>query len=373
MRSLLGLLVALVLGPAQAGTPLYTCPDAPLDPTVGTTLVPWTIARYEGGVYTDVLTVPCRPHVDALHKMDRQGDWLLSVESASDLAGSLAAPAEPRDVIHYDAAAATYSLFFCGGSVGGAVPAGVNVDAILLDGGDGGDLWVSFDVPATIAAATYEPGDLVAYRRTGPGCDGWTILETNPAFDASAAGTGIPVSSNVVGADKIGGTILVTLDVPTDLGPPGTITHTGNRVLSWDGAVWSVWESLAGWTIANAVEGLSWVGNPGRIPATLVVGKSTSPPGSLTLAWTPSCSGGATDYGIYEGALGSWYSHVPVVCTDSGGDLTESIVPAAGNRYYLVVPRNPAAEGSYGARSGALERPPAAGACAATQVISSCP
>jgi hypothetical protein len=117
------------------------------------------------------------------------------------------------------------------------------------------------------------------------------------------------------------------------------------------------------------VDGLSWVGNPGRVD-TLSVSKSGA---DLVISWGGGCSDGGTDYGIYQGTLGSWYSHVAIVCTDAGADLTETFPPGAGNRYYLVVPRNAAAEGSYGTRSGAIERPAGGGACVATQVVTPCP
>jgi hypothetical protein len=231
---------------------------------------------------------------------------------------------------------------------------------------------VSFDVPTGIGAYDFDPSDLVAYRRTGPGCSDWALAASNPAFDASAAGTGIPVSTNVIGAEKIGGTILLTLDVPTDLGPPGLATYTTAQVVSWNGAVWSVWRTLAGWPLASAADGLSGVGNPGRV-AFLQVSKSPAVPGDLDLSWSAGCSGGATDYGIYEGTMGAWSSHVAIACTDAGGDRMETVTPGPGNRYYLVVPRNDDAEGSYGMRSGSLERPVGASACAGIQVLTSCP
>ncbi|HEX6852223.1 MAG TPA: hypothetical protein VF139_12550 [Candidatus Polarisedimenticolaceae bacterium] len=377
MRSLLAALaLAVAAGPAPyAASPLHVCPDVPTTETASsTTLFPWTVARYDGSgpAYASVLTIPGSPAVDGMHKLDASGSWLFSFEHATDLAGALAPPAQGRDVVRYDGPSATYALFFCGASVADAVPDGSNVDAILLDGGDAGNLWVSFDVPTTIGFQTFDPGDLVAWRRTGAGCSGWSLAAANPAFDASAAGIGIPSSSNVIGAEKFGATIVVTLDVPSDLGPPGSTTFTTDEVVAWDGAAWSVWEPLSGWPAGSLVDGLAGVGNPGRV-ALLQVSKSAAIPGSLDLAWSASCSEGGTDYGIYEGALGSWYSHVAIGCTDAGGDLAETVPPAPGNRYYLVVPRNGAAEGSYGLRSGAIERPAGGGACEATQVITECP
>ena len=44
-----------------------------------------------------------------------------------------------------------------------------------------------------------------------------------------------------------------------------------------------------------------------------------------------------------------------------------------GDRYYLVVPRNPNDEGSYGTNSSAVERPQGSAVCIPTQVLGTCP
>ena len=62
----------------------------------------------------------------------------------------------------------------------------------------------------------------------------------------------------------------------------GVATYTTDRVLAWNGASWSVWQLLGGWPAASTVDGLSWVGNPGRVPSTLKVNKSAVP-GKLDL------------------------------------------------------------------------------------------
>jgi hypothetical protein len=91
---------------------------------------------------------------------------------------------------------------------------------------------------------------------------------------------------------------------------------------------------------------------------------------SITLNWLPSCSTGDTNYEVYEGSVGSWYSHVPVTCATGG---TSSTFPAAaGNRYYLVVPTNGAREGSYGKNSSSVERPVGSAACV-PQTVGNCP
>jgi hypothetical protein len=91
---------------------------------------------------------------------------------------------------------------------------------------------------------------------------------------------------------------------------------------------------------------------------------------SITLNWLPSCSTGDTNYEVYEGSVGSWYSHIPVTCATGG---TSSTFPAAaGNRYYLVVPTNGAREGSYGKNSSSVERPVGSAACV-PQTVGNCP
>ena len=112
-------------------------------------------------------------------------------------------------------------------------------------------------------------------------------------------------------------------------------------------------------------------GAPGRIPA-LQVNKSVLAPGQLDLAWAASCSGEATDYAVYEGTLGSWYSHNPVLCTTSGA-LAATLTPASGDRYYLVVPETAVREGSLGVDSAGIERPRSGDRCRTERDPSACP
>jgi hypothetical protein len=45
-------------------------------------------------------------------------------------------------------------------------------------------------------------------------------------------------------------------------------------------------------------------------------------------------------YNVYEGAIGSWYSHGAQACAQAGtagaGRRTVTITPSAGSRYFLV-------------------------------------
>ena len=114
---------------------------------------------------------------------------------------------------------------------------------------------------------------------------------------------------------------------------------------------------------------------PGDVLDSVRVDKSAITPGSIRVSWAASCAAGALDYAIYEGTIGSYYSHdVSVVCTDTGGDLVEEVVPQSASSYYLVVPLGEAAEGSYGRDSNGVERPVATSVdrCLGAQVTGGC-
>lgn len=92
----------------------------------------------------------------------------------------------------------------------------------------------------------------------------------------------------------------------------------------------------------------------------------------LGLQWGKSCRAVDLDYAVYEGTLGTFTSHVPVVCS-TGGATAWAVSPAPGSRYFLVVPFGaPGVEGSYGIKSPGVERPASVAACR-PQVVRSCP
>ncbi|HET6374146.1 MAG TPA: FG-GAP-like repeat-containing protein [Candidatus Polarisedimenticolia bacterium] len=96
------------------------------------------------------------------------------------------------------------------------------------------------------------------------------------------------------------------------------------------------------------------------------------PNGALELSWGSSCAPGDSDFEVYEGILGDFGSHLPRACS-TGGLMSYQLMPSAGDRYYLVVPRNGLREGSYGLRSDGTERPVSASACMPQSIASSCP
>jgi hypothetical protein len=98
----------------------------------------------------------------------------------------------------------------------------------------------------------------------------------------------------------------------------------------------------------------------GAAGAQLTVAKAVGD--SLALAWGASCRSGDDDYAVYEGTLGSFYSHAARACTTAGATAA-TIASAAGNTYYLVVPTRAYREGSYGKSSAGAERPSGSGTC----------
>jgi hypothetical protein len=119
------------------------------------------------------------------------------------------------------------------------------------------------------------------------------------------------------------------------------------------------------------VEGLvvAGAGAPaGRVLDALTIGRSGD---DLTLAWGASCTVTDDDYAVYEGQLGDFASHAPVICS-TGGALGATVTPEAGDRYYLIVPRNASFEGSFGVDSAGTERPEGTSACV-TRAIGVCP
>ncbi len=397
MRQICLLLIVLVATAtvAHAGTPVWITSDVPTDETLnGLTLLPFEIYKYDGAGYTLELSVPGDPDLNAIHRLDEPGDWLFSVEAPNDLGGALLPAgviAEPRDLIHYDSSAATYTLCFSGAAAG--LPPETNVDAAVVEGGDptcsGGSLLLSFDAPTDIppfvGPLAFEPADLARFVPLGIGpCPGWAVSAANPAFDASAAGGGVPITSITEGADRmtdytsaIAETILA-LDVPSDLAPL-PMTYVPGELVITDSVTFSLFEPLVGWPTTSVVDGLSCGGNPGRVPPTMVIGKAVLPPTDIVLTWAPSCSQGADDYGVHEGTIGVWYGHTAIDCLDGGAPLTEQVTPGAGDTYYLVVADNGCrGEGSYGMCDTAVclaadERPKGVASCASPHVVTCCP
>jgi hypothetical protein len=93
--------------------------------------------------------------------------------------------------------------------------------------------------------------------------------------------------------------------------------------------------------------------------------------GQVKLTWGASCDSGDGDYEIYSGIVGAYYTHVSTVCSTAGAK-TWTLPGAGSSAYYLIVPANGVKEGSYGTRSGGVERPTGSFACLARE-LGGCP
>jgi hypothetical protein len=165
-----------------------------------------------------------------------------------------------------------------------------------------------------------------------------------------------------------------------------TVVHDGNGCQSGKNAVFAVpggwlnacslgvsgdWVFYVFYRKLDCIDGAGSVPDGGDVPGTpLLVGRTFS--GQLVLDWSASCSSEDTDYEIYRGTVGDFTTHAQVQCSTSGA-TTATITPGAGNRYYLVVPRNATQEGSYGRDSQGTERPQAAVPCPGVVQVVACP
>ncbi|MEJ5167346.1 MAG: lectin like domain-containing protein [Thermoanaerobaculia bacterium] len=130
----------------------------------------------------------------------------------------------------------------------------------------------------------------------------------------------------------------------------GASASPGQSYISYNGTSWqdiTTWNSTAN----VCLKAFSSNTYPGEVPENSVkVYKSGS--NQIKITWgAPSC-GGATNYTIYEGNLDqlltSGYNHYSKVCSDSGGDRSETFTPSTSNSYYIVVPKTSLnVEGSY--------------------------
>jgi hypothetical protein len=310
----------------------------------GATFAPSQIVRSTNAAYATELNLPADTELLALHRRP-DGVWLFTPAHPLILGGALY---EPRDIVSFNGVG--FAMALDGSAVG--VPADTRIDALLqLPNGDAG---LSFDVPVNLGGTEYSRSDLVRY---------------NGAFSLfwDAEAPGVPASSNVVGAAfDAAGTQVLTFDVPTRI---GATEFLPGQLVRWSGAGFASYFVDPAWPGASQLRDFAFVPTAGIVPdgftspGTLLA-VTPAAAGQITLTWGASCVLSDTDYEIYEGTIGSYYSHAAKFCT-TGGALTRTFAPAAGSRYYLVVPRNGVAEGSYGVNSAGASRPPGVGVCLA--------
>ena len=378
------LLLVATATPAVAQQTLFFSSDIPTDPSTGSLLEPADVVQHVSGSYAVQFNVPGIPSIEAVDAVEKRvaaPEWLVSLRVPHDPAGHLGALAQPHDVILFNGA--TYSLYFDGDGIASSIPLGANVDAIYQEGGDNGDLVMSFDIPVEVppgSGTIAEPSDLVRYTPGGGGPTDWSLVGVD--FVAAAAGAGIPPTGNVVGADRIPEGLALVFDTPTALSPSiGPPIYEPGQVTLWDGTRFSFLDSLGNWPVTSRVDALSCgsgsVVAP-RNPTAIRLERSISTPGDVTISWQPSCSVAAVDYGVYEGTLvRPWaYNHGQIDCLDDGGDLQEDVTPSALSTYYLVVAQSLTLEGTYGENSFSNQRPQAAvpaNRCLTTQIVDACP
>lgn len=159
-----------------------------------------------------------------------------------------------------------------------------------------------------------------------------------------------------------------------------SVVHDGNGCQSGKNVVYAIpggWSNACSlgvsgdWVFYVDYRSLNCGGTSGHVPGTSLHITRNPGNGLLNLTWGTSCSATDNDYEVYEGRLGTFYSHNRLVCS-TGGATSTSVSPSAGNTYYLVVPADAAHEGSYGRRSDGTERPPGGPRCRATQSVG-CP
>jgi hypothetical protein len=100
------------------------------------------------------------------------------------------------------------------------------------------------------------------------------------------------------------------------------------------------------------------------------VGMALPGPG-LRLTWE-DLGPTVPSYNIYEGMIGAWYSHAPVLCgvtgvADGAGNRSLDITPTGtGDHYYLVTASDSCGEGSAGRGKNGVRRPMPNGTCGAS-------
>lgn len=83
----------------------------------------------------------------------------------------------------------------------------------------------------------------------------------------------------------------------------------------------------------------------------------------IRMTWGESCNQDDSDFVVVRGELAAPFTqHAPLACS-TGGLRSHTFFPQPGDAYFLVVPRNDEAEGSYGRSSSGLPRGQGLGGC----------
>jgi hypothetical protein len=297
-------------------------------------------------------------HVDGLSQL-YTGVYYFSVDAPATISAVLYHPA---DVITYNGS--TYGKLW-DHQTQLALGEAANLTAIAYGGGS---YHIALDAPLTVnktggGTIAYDPRDLLQVDAVGAAT--YTL-----SFDGVAAG--IPAGARIAGAEYLGaGNWLLNFDAPVTL---GATTYLPGDIVQRNGAAWSLYyrdTAVFPNPPPNAMTDFALPLAPGEAN-NLLLNKSG---GNLAMTWgNASCSFSTTtrDYEVYEGTLGTWYSHNTAKACTTGGVASTTITPGAGNTYYLVVPTNGAFEGNYGTGAGG-PIPVSSAACRASQAASTCP
>lgn len=276
--------------------------------------------------------------------------------------------------------------------VAGVVPAGATITAaqlvLQLNRAYPGD--VVSDVFVHRVARPWSEGPSDAQDQEGagttaePGDATWVHTSFDGAFWAAAGGDFVAAPSAIRSVGSTVGPVVwsgagLVADVQSWLDDPAanagwillaeeTVSGSAKRFHSRDGAFLPDRPRLiVGFTAPVAGSGRT----PDRVSDGTPLRLGKAPAGNLQLTWGASCLASDLDYGVYEGGLGNFATHQPVLCSTAGA-TSAVITPGPNQAYYLVVPHLATVDGSYGLVSGGAERPVGVAACRA-QVVDPCP
>jgi hypothetical protein len=250
---------------------------------------------------------------------------------------------------------------------------------------------------------SYWQGNKQNYSLAGVRAGSWTLTAaapgksftpsgwSNPVVISNASLTGRDFTLDAAQAFVIRGTVtdagLGVAGVTVSTGANSAVTGAGGlyALAGMANGSYTLTATFAGFSFTPAsrsatVSGADQAGldftvlaSPtGRVPDSGTPLRAGKTSGGITLSWGAACSAAVTDYEIYAGTLapGNFYNHAPLFCS-SGGQTSIAFVPAAGNVYYLIVPRTGGAEGSYGFNGAGAEIPAGTTTCL-PRVINGC-
>ncbi len=193
----------------------------------------------------------------------------------------------------------SYFTYLRGQDIG--IPPEARIDALMMDVSDRPVL--SLDIPVDVSSGTLHPSDLATVN----GTTGLTLY-----WDAQAAG--VPPEANLVGAELDAGDKTHFVIRHSCLSQRHRIQS--RRSVQWiGGSSFAHYASDGNWPPEARVNDFAFATPAGAVPNVLMV---TRAGGNIVLNWTSSCGNSDSDYEVYEGAIGNYYSHHSLVCTTGG-------------------------------------------------------